>query len=174
MRNVIVVPYNPEWPRMYRDEATRLEALLGDEIIAIHHIGSTSIPGMSAKPIIDILVEVHQIDRIDECIEILIQKGYLPKGEAGITGRRFVIRGDEENRLCHVHIFPRGHPDIARHIYFRDYLIAHPQEANHYSSLKVILAAQYPTDFESYMDGKDGLIKELEQKAFDWHQNKNE
>lgn len=170
MRTVIVVPYNPDWPRMYHEEASRLEALMGDQIIAIHHIGSTAIPGMSAKPIIDILVEVHDIDQIDDFNDSFIQSGYLPKSEAGIPGRRFVIRGDEENRSCHVHIFPRGHPDVARHLVFRDYLTAHPQEAQRYASLKEELATQFPTDIESYMDGKDGLIKELEQKALDWHQ----
>jgi GrpB-like predicted nucleotidyltransferase (UPF0157 family) len=170
MRQVIVVPYNSEWLQMYHEEASHLKAFLRDEIVAIHHIGSTSIPGMSAKPIIDILIEVHNIDRIDEFNERFIQSGYLPRGEAGIAGRRFVIKGNEEDRSCHIHIFPLGHQDITRHLVFRDYLISHPQDAQRYSSIKQELAALFPTDIESYMDGKDGLIKELEQKALDWHQ----
>lgn len=168
IRQVKVVPYDPDWPRSFRAEANELEAIFGQEVVAIHHIGSTAIPNVSAKPIIDILMEVKQIDKIDEFNETMRQSGHLSKGEAGIPGRRFFIKGDELYRTHHIHAFQTGHPDVERHLNFRDYMIAHPQEAQAYGHLKQELARQFPADIEGYMAGKDGLIKEIDRKAKAW------
>jgi GrpB-like predicted nucleotidyltransferase (UPF0157 family) len=168
IRKVEVAPYDAEWPRAFQTEADHLAALWGDEVVAVHHIGSTSIPGMSAKPIIDLLVEVRAIDRIDRFDEMMRRSGYLPRGENGIPGRRFFIKGDEIHRTHHIHVFQTGHPDVARHLDLRDYLIAHPEDALAYSRLKEKLARQFPTDIQSYMAGKDGPIKDMECKATAW------
>jgi GrpB-like predicted nucleotidyltransferase (UPF0157 family) len=162
------VPYDPAWPERFRQEAQALTQALGDLIIAIHHVGSTSIPGLAAKPIVDVLVEVADIERVDDFNALLAAQRYLPKGEFGIPGRRFFIKGDEMHRTHHVHVFEAGHPDVARHLNFRDYLRAHPQEAAAYGRLKQELAQQYPHDVEAYMDGKDAMIKSLDEKARRW------
>lgn len=168
MRTVQVVPYDPAWPERFRQEAQALAQALGDLIVAIHHVGSTAIPGLAAKPIIDVLVEVSDVERVDDFNALMAARGYLPRGEFGIPGRRFFIKGDEVHRTHHVHIFEAGHPDVARHLDFRDYLRAHPQEAAAYGHLKAELAQQYPHDIEGYVDGKDAMIKSLDEKARRW------
>lgn len=167
-RQVQVVAHDPTWQERFREEANQLYATLGQEVIAIHHIGSTSIPNIYAKPIIDILIEVQDIDRIDDYNPLMRQMGYLPKGENGLKGRRYFIKGDEEHRTHHVHIYERGHPDIERHLNFRDYLQVHPEDAYRYSMLKEELACRFPTDIDAYQSGKAELIKELERKANTW------
>ncbi len=167
-RQIEVVPYNPDWPRLFEEEAARLAAILGPEIVAIHHIGSTAIPAIKAKPIVDVLVEVRDIEKIDAFDATMSGLGYLPRGEFGIAGRRFFIKGDEINRTHHIHVYQTGHPRIVHHLDFRDYLNAHPEDAQAYSRLKEDLARRYPTDAVSYVAGKDGLIKELDQKAKAW------
>ncbi len=171
VRRIEVVPYNPRWPILFEEEADRIASIFGHEVVAIQHIGSTAIPNISAKSIIDVLVEVHNIERIDDFNETLHQLGYLPKGEFGIAGRRFIIRGDEINRTHHIHIFQTGHPDIGRHLNFRDYMIAHTEEARDYSRLKEELARKCATDIESYMTGKDEFIKEIDRKTKAWKDN---
>jgi GrpB-like predicted nucleotidyltransferase (UPF0157 family) len=170
-RKIEVVPYNPAWPWLFQEEAARLAAIFGPEIVAIHHIGSTAVPGIKAKPIIDMLVEVRDIAKIDGFNATMSGLGYLPRGEYGIAGRRYFIKGDEIYRTHHIHMYQTGHPRIAHHLDFRDYLIAYPEDAQEYSRLKEDLARRYPTDVESYMAGKDGLIKELDRRAKAWREN---
>jgi GrpB-like predicted nucleotidyltransferase (UPF0157 family) len=137
-------------------------------LVAVHHVGSTAVPDIFAKPIIDILVEVQCVGRIDEFNQEMIEQGYLPKGEFGISGRRFFIKGDEERRSHHIHVFQTGDPAIERHLAFRDYMIAHPEEAQAYGCLKQELAREFPHDIDSYMAGKNDFIKEIERKAHTW------
>ena len=170
VRRIQVVPHDPNWSKLFRAEADEITAILGQEVVAIHHIGSTAIPGISAKPIIDLLVEVHDIEKINDFNEEMIELGYQPKGEFGIPGRRFFIKGDDANRTHHIHTFQTGNPRIERHLNFRDYLRAHPEEAQAYSRLKEELAQRFPEDIESYMEGKDGLIKEIEREAQAWRE----
>jgi aryl-alcohol dehydrogenase-like predicted oxidoreductase/GrpB-like predicted nucleotidyltransferase (UPF0157 family) len=169
-RRIEIVPYNPAWPRFFEEEAARLVAIFGPEIVAIHHIGSTAIPAVKAKPIVDMLVEVRDVEKIDAFNATMSRLGYLPRGEFGIAGRRYFIKGDEIHRTHHIHMYQTGHPDIARHLDFRDYLIAHPGDAQAYSRLKEDLARRYPTDAASYVAGKDGLVKELDRKAKAWRE----
>lgn len=168
VRRIEVVPYNARWPILFEEEADSIASIFGHEVVAIQHIGSTAIPNLRARSIIDILVEIHNIEKIDDFNEKLRQLGYLPKGEFGIAGRRFIIRGDEINRTHHIHVFQTGHADIGRHLNFRDYMIAYPEEARDYSRLKEELARKYATDIEGYMTAKDGFIKEMDRKAKAW------
>ena len=165
---VVVLPYDPTWPELFRQEASRLRGLLPDEIVSIHHIGSTSVPGLSAKPIVDVLVEVRDIQRIDGYNPRMISAGYQPEGENGLPGRRFFVRGNDSNRTYHIHMYQTGHPDIPRHLHFRDYLIAHPEDRQAYEALKIDLAQRYPHDRPAYQAGKETLIKAIEAKAEAW------
>jgi len=169
MRKVEVVPYNHQWPQMFEDEASKIKTIMNEIMVEIDHIGSTSIPGMSAKPVIDILVEVNAIEKVDLYNHEMMELGYDPKGENGIPNRRYFSKGGD-NRTHHVHIFQSGNPEIARHLQFRDYLTAHLEDANSYSELKQSLAKQYPADIEQYILGKDKLVKELDEKAKLWGQ----
>jgi GrpB-like predicted nucleotidyltransferase (UPF0157 family) len=168
MRLIEVVPYDPHWRVLFERAARELVEVFGEEVVAIHHVGSTAIPNVSAKPIIDVLVEVRRIEKIDEFNPEMIERGYLPKGEFGIAGRRFFIKGDEEQRSHHIHVFQTENPEFERHIAFRNYMIAHPEEAAAYGRLKEELARRFPHDIEGYMAGKDAFIKEIERKAQTW------
>lgn len=168
MRTIEVTDPNPAWTTAFADEAARLRAALGSQVVDIHHIGSTAIPGIKAKPIIDMLLVVSQVESLDAYDETMRGLGYLPKGEHGIPGRRFYIKGGDEQRSHHLHAFALGSPQIGRHLRFRDYLTVHPAEAWEYSQLKARLAAQFPHDIEGYMDGKHGLIQDLDRRALAW------
>jgi GrpB-like predicted nucleotidyltransferase (UPF0157 family) len=168
VRKVQVVPHDPNWSKLFQAEADTIAAVLGREVMAVHHIGSTAIPNISAKPIIDILVEVPDIEKMDEFNEEMIRLGYWPQGEFGIPGRRFFVRGDDSARTHHVHIFQTGDPKVESHLNFRDYMIAHPQVAQAYGRLKEELAQEFPEDIEGYMEGKDGFIKKIDKKARAW------
>ena len=167
-RRIEVVPHDPNWLAMFDAEAEDIAFILGAALIATHHIGSTSIPGIKAKPIIDLLIEVRDIEKMDSFNDAMIGLGYEPMGEYGIPGRRFFRKPDEFTRSHHVHVFGTGHPDIDRHINFRDYLIAHPEEAQAYGRLKEDLARRFPEDIGGYTDGKSEFIHKIDAKAKAW------
>ncbi|MGG4498571.1 GrpB family protein [Brevibacillus reuszeri] len=134
----------------------------------IHHIGSTAVPGLKAKPIIDMLPVVKDIARIDAYNEAMGQLGYVPRGEFGLEGRRYFPKGGD-NRTHHVHMYQTGHPATKRHLAFRDYLRSHPEAANEYGSLKEKLALRYSNDPASYVNGKEAWVMATEQKALAWY-----
>ena len=169
MQRVEVVPHDPMWKDAFEAESNDIADALGDNVVAIHHIGSTSIPGIYAKPIIDLLVEVNDITQVADRNSQMESLEYEAMGEFGIPGRRYFRKDNRDRvRTHHVHTFEMGSAQVERHLLFRDYMIAHPDEAQAYSDLKRMLAQQYPTSIESYMDGKDGFIKAIDQKAKQW------
>jgi GrpB-like predicted nucleotidyltransferase (UPF0157 family) len=176
-RKVEVVPHDRDWQSEFERESQQLAIAFGDNAISIHHIGSTSIETIYAKPIIDILIEVKDIEKVDDSPrERLRQRndsieslGYLAMGEFGIAGRRFFRKDNRDGiRTHHLHTFEIGSPQIYRHLAFRDYMRSHPEEAQNYSQLKQKLAQQYPQDIQGYMDGKAEFIKAIDEKAAKW------
>ena len=168
MRYIVVVPYNPRWPDMFQQEAELLGAVFGAELLALHHIGSTSVPGLSAKPIIDVMPVVTNIETVGQLNPAMIQLGYEPMGEHGILGRRYFRKGGDIHRTHHVHTFQAGNVEVARHLDFRDYLIAHPQAAQEYAALKIKGAKQFLHNIHGYMDGKDAFIRKTIERARCW------
>ena len=164
MREVVVVPPDRGWRDAFEAEAARLRSILGENLVEIHHIGSTAIPSIAAKPIIDILPVVRHIERVDD----LAAAGYKSWGEFGIPGRRYFTRDENGKRTHNVHVYAAGNPEITRHLGFRDYMNAHPEEARAYGRLKEKLAREFPTDFEAYMDGKHAFVQERERRALAW------
>lgn len=168
-REIKVVPYDEEWPMTYKKEAARIIQALKPVLSAIHHAGSTAIPGISAKPTIDIVAEVKELDTIDDYNEKLSMIGYEALGEYGIKGRRYFVKTDGlANHLVHLHIFETESEDVVRHLAFRDYLKAHEDDAVFYSQLKQTLAEQFRYDSESYCEGKNEACKRIEQLALQW------
>jgi len=163
-------PYSSEWPREFAREADRLRALLGEEIVAIHHIGSTSVPGLDAKPIIDLLPLVHDIARIDGYTERMTAAGYKARGEYGLPGRRYFTKDAGEFRTHNIHIYACDHPEVTRHLAFRDYLRAHPTAQQEYVAIKRAAYAQHPADIQAYNDYKNDWIKRMEGVAMAWYQ----
>ncbi|XUX00852.1 MAG: GrpB family protein [Dehalogenimonas sp.] len=164
-RKVKVVSYDPTWPTVFNSEAEAVRVALGSLVTEIHHIGSTSIPSAAAKPIIDMMPVVTNIDLVDAANDPLATIGYSGRGEYGIPGRRFFVKETPGERSHHLHVFQYGNPEIARHLAFRDYMMAHPDELEAYCILKSALAKQYPGDIESYIAGKDAFIKDIDRKA---------
>jgi GrpB-like predicted nucleotidyltransferase (UPF0157 family) len=173
-RKVQVVPHNPNWLSEFDTEANQIAVALGENAVAIHHIGSTSIETIHAKPIIDILIEVRSIDKVDDRNSAMQTLGYECLGEFGIADRRFFRKNNAAGiRTHHVHIFDVDSAQIARHLAFRDYINAHPEAAWEYSELKQSLARQYPQNIQAYMDGKDGFIRSIDIKAAAWRITSN-
>ncbi|SDH00372.1 GrpB domain, predicted nucleotidyltransferase, UPF0157 family [Planococcus glaciei] len=166
MRKVVVTEYNPEWPRLFEEAATELKKVFGEECLAIHHFGSTSVEGMAAKPIIDLLPVVRKIETVDRFNGEMLALGYEPKGENGLPGRRYFQKGGDE-RSHHVHIYGSGNPEIKRHLAFRDYLKKHPKEAERYGTLKKKLAEAHPWDIEKYIQGKEQMAANIEKQAME-------
>jgi GrpB-like predicted nucleotidyltransferase (UPF0157 family) len=163
---VVVVPYDPTWSSEFDTESQRILAALGDNVVSVHHIGSTAVPGIFAKPIIDMLLEVHDVVRLDGQTREMEDLGYEAVGEFGISGRRYFRKSNYLGvSTHHVHAFQGGSAEIERLVAFRDYMIAHPAEARAYSALKRELARAHPADKQAYVDGKDEFVKEHVAKA---------
>jgi GrpB-like predicted nucleotidyltransferase (UPF0157 family) len=166
---VLVVPPDPTWSIAFTWAAADAAPAFGTNLVALHHIGSTSIPGIYAKAIIDMLAVVADVTAVDACNPALARLGYVAKGEFGIPGRRYFFRNDASGVRTHqIHAFAAGSPGAQRHLAFRDYLRAHPTTALAYSNLKRRLAELHSEDIEAYMDGKDGFIRDVEAKALAW------
>ncbi|MCF6137717.1 GrpB family protein [Pseudalkalibacillus berkeleyi] len=170
MRRVEVCPYNEEWPKMFHQEMIKLQCIYGSQIVTIHHIGSTSIKGLNAKPIIDILSVVKDINEIDKFDDQMKANGYEPRGENGIPGRRYFQKGGNA-RTHHIHIYQQGDVGIERHIAFRDYLRSNNELKNKYGKLKEELSKQFPYDIASYIKGKEQMVSEIEKKALSWYRS---
>ena len=171
MRKVEVSPYNNRWSSMFDKEANVLREIFGSQIVEIHHIGSTSVKGLNAKPVIDIMPVVKIIHKVDLFNEEMKKSGYEPVGENGLAGRRFFQKGGN-NRSHHIHVYQLGNPEIDRHLAFRDYLREHLIVATQYGNLKEKLSQQFPSDIGSYIAGKEQLIVEIEHKALSWYRMK--
>ncbi|WP_106497331.1 GrpB family protein [Lentibacillus sp. Marseille-P4043] len=169
MRKVVVTDHNEKWPLMFAEEAAKLRGIFGSEITSIHHIGSTSVKGLKAKPIIDMMPLVKNIESVDSFNDAMKKIGYEAKGENGIPGRRYFQKGGD-TRTHHVHIFESGNHEGERHIAFRDYLRAHSDTAEKYGNLKESLAKRFPNDVEAYIKGKEQLVLEIERQAITWYQ----
>jgi len=171
-RKIVLSDYNPEWAALFEQEKARLEQLWGSRVVRVHHIGSTAIGNICAKPTIDLLVEVKDVHALDPLEELMSDNGYLPRGENGIAGRRYYVHGTPDKHLAHIHAFNAGHPEVTRHIRFVQYMRAHPDEAQAYAKLKQQLAQEYPYDSTAYTDGKSAFIHEIDDKALDWVQER--
>ena len=172
LQQIVVVEYNPEWKQMFDEEASAIKQILGTELIEIHHIGSTSVTGLKAKPIIDIMTVVKDIAHVDRLNSEFEKIGYECMGEFGILGRRYFRKGGD-NRTHQVHIFGESSKkDIERHLAVRDYLRNHVDVAKKYAELKSRLALLFPDDIDGYSDGKDDFVKQMEQEALIWYRKK--
>ena len=159
-----VVPYNEEWPKIFAAEAKLVSSVLGGNCICVYHIGSTSISGLAAKPIIDILPVVRDILKVDLANQGMENIGYIPKGENGIPNRRYFQKA-ENHQSYNVHVFAVDNPLITKYLIFSEWLRSHPDDRHAYEKLKLNLAAKFPYDMSSYNQGKADFIAKIEEKA---------
>ena len=164
MREVVVVDYLSSWPLEYESEKRLIEPLIHHLRAEIHHIGSTSVQGLAAKPIIDILIEVDGLADIDKLNSAFLEIGYSARGENGIPERRYFEKGGED-RTHQIHVFLRNSENAIRHLAFRDYLRAHSEVAEQYADLKKHIAKQCDHSIEKYCDGKHEFVQYHEKIA---------
>lgn len=167
MRKVEIFPYSAQWPEKFLIEQLLLKAIAPGLITEIHHIGSTSVPGLPAKPIIDILMVVTHIIHLDNFNASFEAIGYEVMGEFGIEGRRYFRKGGLE-RSHHIHAFEQGSADIERHLAFRDYLRNNAELRDNYAAVKKQAAIICNHDIEIYMDEKNDFIQETQIQALNW------
>ncbi|MGB2963765.1 MAG: GrpB family protein [Anaerolineales bacterium] len=167
-RDVELVPHNPEWSQLADEEAKLILENLSITVIGIYHIGSTSVPGIKAKPIIDFVMEVKALEDVIQSITVLEGLGYISKGEYGIPGRQFFTKDTHGERSHHLHVFQTGHPDIERHLVFRDFLRANPEAAREYEKIKEKLAKRFPKASGSYTEAKSDFILSMDEVARYW------
>jgi GrpB-like predicted nucleotidyltransferase (UPF0157 family) len=168
MRKTDILPWTGEWLKQYDHEEKILKQVFKEDLLGIYHIGSTSIPTIGfAKPIIDVLIVVKDIKKIELYNQEMLTLGYDPRGENGISGRRYYPKG-KEKRTHHVHIYQEGHENVRIHLAFKEYLLNHPEDARRYGELKIYLAKKFPNNTHEYQKGKELFVNELVKKATDW------
>ena len=156
---VSICDYDPAWP-------ARFEAARFAISIAVEHIGSTSVPGLAAKPIIDVMPSLRRFEDGHACVAPLEALGYVYRGEYGIPGRHYFVSSNSQGRRDqHVHMLVIGSDPWTRHLLFRDYLRAHPAAALEYAALKRALAAQYRWEMDAYADSKSGFVQDILARA---------
>jgi GrpB-like predicted nucleotidyltransferase (UPF0157 family) len=156
---VQLYPYTTEWKRLFDEERTRLEACVGQFVLDIQHIGSTAIPGIVAKPILDIGVAVSNFEEAQVCIVPLEQLGYIYRGEYGIPRRHYFVKG--EPRTHHLHMVEIASAGWKGNLFFRDYLKQHPEAAAEYARIKIRLAQDPPSQRQNYQTEKGVFIQHI-------------
>ena len=156
---VRVVSYEEDWKTLFEQEKQLLDLAIGGYAEFIEHVGSTAVRGLDAKPIIDIAVALASIDLADRCVEPLRRLGYRYKGEYGIAGRHYFVKGNP--RTHHLHMVESGGEFWENHLLFRNHLRDNPAVANEYRELKLMLAAKYQHDRDAYQEGKGEFIQRV-------------
>ena len=174
MRQIIIANYDLRWPVMYEEERTRILAAVGRYITAIEHVGSTAVPGLGAKPVIDIMLGVDTLADADPCIEPIINLGYVyvPDYEDEIPNRRFFKKMlADGTHTHHVHLVETSSEFWEDHLLFRDYLRAHPEIAWDYERVKRELAPHF-NNGNDYSDAKTDFIQSVMEMARAWQANR--
>jgi GrpB-like predicted nucleotidyltransferase (UPF0157 family) len=168
-REIIIVPYDPEWVSLFSHLGDELRHALGDVAKRIDHIGSTSVVGLDAKPIIDIQISVVSFEPLEAYLFPLKQLGYVFRADNSDLTKRY-FREPAGKRRTHIHVRRLGSWSEQFALLFRDYLRTHPEEARRYTALKYNLASEYGEDREGYTEAKTPFIWEMMRKADDWCQ----
>ena len=165
--SVVIVAYDPRWPSKYEEEKDRILGAIGDVAVAIEHIGSTAVPGLGAKPIIDIMVAVSRLADAERCIEPLQEIGYeyVPEYNDVIPERRYFHKGPPGAATYHLHMVELTSGFWKGHLLFRDFLRTHPEQARQYYQLKKELAAKFGADRDGYTEAKTSYIESVIAKA---------
>ena len=161
-KHVVVVPYDEQWNLDFLQIKAELSDALGQLAIGIEHVGSTSVQGLSAKPIIDIDVIIKDYTVLENVVSALREIGYQHEGNLGIVGREaFKYDGKEHLQKHHLYVCPEDSPELKRHIAFRDYLRTHPDAVREYSHIKEEAVKQFPDDIERYIGYKSPFIEKI-------------
>ena len=159
---VIVVPYDKAWKNDFEEIKKELESAIGDIVIGIEHVGSTSVEGLSAKPCIDIDVIIKDYTVFDVVVRRLNERGYIHEGDLGIKDREAFKYSDKDHlRKHHLYVCPQYSEELRRHITFRDFLRSNAEAAKKYGEVKALAASLFPDDIDKYIQYKSPCIEEL-------------
>ncbi|HLO14300.1 MAG TPA: GrpB family protein [Anaerolineales bacterium] len=166
-RPIVVVDYDPQWPVLFEQEKQQIIAALGNQVLLIEHIGSTAVPGLAAKPIIDIGVGIRSLAEAQDLIPSIESLKYIyePVLEQLLPARRFFWKGTPAIHTYHLHLTEVDSPVLLRPIRFRDYLREHPESAGEYGALKKKLAKRCKQDIGAYVAGKAALVESIMKQA---------
>ena len=160
-RYIVVQTYDDKWHDDFEAIKAEVSAALGDTALSVEHVGSTSVHGLSAKPVIDIDIVVKN-NEVEKAIALLAKIGYIHEGNLGIEGREaFHYDGKEHLKQHHLYVCPEASPELRRHLAFRDYLRSHPDAVYEYSRIKEEAAKLYPNDIEKYIQHKTPVIEKI-------------
>lgn len=159
-RSIEVVAYDPAWPAVFEELRRRVWDVVSDVALTIEHVGSTSVPGLAAKSVIDMSVVVASTAEVARAIERLAAIGYVHRGNLGIEGRE-AFHSPPELPRHHLYVCPAGSLGLRNHLALRDYLRMHPQAAQAYAALKQSLASEVDGDIDAYVKGKSAFIGEI-------------
>lgn len=165
---VRIVDYDPAWPSLARGELRRIEEALGDAAVRLEHLGSTAVPDLAAKPILDLQLSVDALSARERYVGPLERLGYLFVPEPESPDYHFFGKPAERPRTHHLHVCEAGSEHELRHVALRDFLRAHDDEAARYAALKRSVAARHPGDRHAYIAGKDEYVAALEARALAW------
>ena len=163
IKTITVKPYDPDWAEEFKEYKQRLDSALGDLALSIEHVGSTSVKGLAAKPIIDIDIVISSRLILSSVIQRLKQIGYIHEGNTGIPGRES-FRWPEGKRH-HLYVCSVDTPNLHNHLIFRDYLRTHPEAAKAYAELKLALAHKYRNNMDAYGEAKSTFIQDILTRA---------
>ena len=159
-KHVVVEPYNEEWKSDFIAIRDELDTVLKDIVLRIEHVGSTSVEGLSAKPVIDVDVVIKDTTVLPDVISALQTIGYFHEGDLGIPGREaFKYEGKEHLRKHHLYVCSQDSEELKRHVTFRDYLRSNPDAVEEYSKIKEEAAYLYPWDIDKYIEHKSPVIE---------------
>jgi GrpB-like predicted nucleotidyltransferase (UPF0157 family) len=160
---VVVVDYDPSWPIAFEELRDALGDAVGDIAVSIEHVGSTAVPGLAAKPVIDIDIVVAESD-VARAIERLAEIGYAHRGDLGIPSRE-AFRSPPGSRPHNLYVCPSNSPALNNHLAFRDYLRGNPRASREYGALKMRLAEEFSDDIDGYVEGKTAFIVGILEKV---------
>lgn len=164
-KHIVVEPYNESWPSAFESIRSELSDALGDLAVRVEHVGSTSVEGLSAKPVIDIDVVIKDRSVLDQVIAALGRAGYTHEGDLGIPGREaFKYAGKEHLMKHHLYVCAEDASELRRHLSFRDYLRSDPKAVLEYSKIKEEGALLYPYDIDGYIRHKSPFIEKIYSK----------
>jgi GrpB-like predicted nucleotidyltransferase (UPF0157 family) len=164
---IIIEAYRPEWPGLFKREALLIRFMIGRYLTVIEHIGSTAVPGLAAKPVIDMLIGVKSLADSPRFVPRLERLGYIyvPEYEADLPERRYLYKQKRGVDSVHLHMVEVESEFFRRHIAFREYLRSHPEAVTAYAELKIRLAREFGSDRAGYTDAKTEFIQSIERKA---------
>ena len=161
-KKVVVLPYDAAWAAAFEVIKSEIEAALGDLLLRVEHVGSTSVQGMSAKPCIDIDAVIRDYSVIDDIVQRLNAIGYIHEGDLGIKGREAFKYTDKPHLMAHhLYVCPKDSEELRRHVAFRDFLRGNPEAVKRYSQVKETAAELFPNDIDGYIQYKSPCIEEM-------------